>query len=162
MGMRNIVLFLSIAVVSPVFGETNAVAAATNAQAAQPVRRFIDTRIYKLNHASAVEVADKFNSMWSGEFGQTWKVAKMAVAFEESNSIMITAPGVILEACEKSILELDREAKQVYRAVVQRFVQDMIEDLLAQFLRKPIAERVAHCGKVRDIFQQAIPEKPTI
>ena len=111
------------------FGETNAsetasvtnVSSAASAAASVPARRFIDTRIYKLNHASALEVAEKFNSMWSGEFGQTWKVAKMAVAFEETNSIMITAPGVILEACEKSILELDKEAKQVY--IEARFVE---------------------------------------
>ena len=105
--------------------ETNVAVVVTNvaskAAAVQPARRFIDTKIYKLNHASALEVAEKFNSMWSGEFGQTWKVAKMAVAFEESNSIMITAPGVILEACEKSILELDQEAKQVY--IEARFVE---------------------------------------
>ncbi|MBQ0032636.1 MAG: hypothetical protein KBT68_07520 [bacterium] len=119
--MRNIVLFLSIAVVSSLFGETNAVVAATNALAAATVRRFIDTKIYKLNHASALEVADKFNAMWSGEFGQTWKVTKMAVAFEESNSIMITAPGVIQDACEQSIRELDIEAPQVY--IEARFVE---------------------------------------
>ena len=121
--MKNLVFLLSVLALLSVSGETNAVAAAANAPAAAPVpvRRFIDTRIYKLNHASAVEVADKFNSMWSGEFGQTWKVTKMAVAFEETNSIMITAPGVIQEACEKSILELDQEAKQVY--IEARFVE---------------------------------------
>ena len=116
--------FLACMVFS-VFGGTNEVPVVTNAApktgAAQPARRFIDTRIYKLNHASAIEVADKFNSMWSGEFGQTWKVAKMAIAFEESNSIMITAPGAILEACERSILALDQEAKQVY--IEARFVE---------------------------------------
>ena len=118
--MRLLFALLSVFAVSSVFGATNAVVAATNA-APVPARRFIDTKIYKLNHASALEVAEKFNSMWSGEFGQTWKVAKMAVAFEESNSIMITAPGVILEACEKSLLELDKEAKQVY--IEARFVE---------------------------------------
>ena len=122
--MRFALTMLLLVAISSVFGATNAVVAATNAAsvaAPAPVRRFIDTRIYKLNHASALEVAEKFNSMWSGEFGQTWKVSKMAVAFEETNSIMITAPGVILEACEKSILELDREAKQVY--IEARFVE---------------------------------------
>ena len=122
--MRFVLTMLLLAVLSPVSGATNAVVAATNAApvaAPAPARRFIDTRIYKLNHASALEVANKFNSMWSGEFGQTWKVAKMAVAFEETNSIMITAPGAILEACEKSILELDKEAKQVY--IEARFVE---------------------------------------
>ena len=115
--MKNLAFLLSVLALLSASGETNAVAATTNA----PARRFIDTKIYKHNHASAIEVADKFNSMWSGEFGQTWKVAKMAIAFEESNSIMITAPGVILEACEKSILELDKEAKQVY--IEARFVE---------------------------------------
>ena len=122
--MRFVLTMLSLVAASSVFGATNAVVSATNAASvatAAPVRRFIDTKIYKLNHASALEVANKFNSMWSGEFGQTWKVAKMAVAFEETNSIMITAPGAILEACEKSILELDREAKQVY--IEARFVE---------------------------------------
>ena len=122
--MRFVLTMLLLAVLSPVSGATNAVVAATNAapvSAPVTARRFIDTKIYKLNHASALEVAEKFNSMWSGEFGQTWKVAKMAVAFEESNSIMITAPGIILEACEKSILELDKEAKQVY--IEARFVE---------------------------------------
>ena len=98
--------------------------AATNAApvaAAVPARRFIDTKIYKLNHASAIEVAKKFNSMWSGEFGQTWKIEKMAVAFEEANSVMVTAPGAILEACEKVIAELDVEAQQVY--IEARFVE---------------------------------------
>ena len=123
--MRGLLIaLLAVASVS-VRGETNAAPVAANAAskalAAQPVRKFIDTRIYKLNHASALEVAEKFNSMWSGEFGQTWKVAKMAIAFEESNAIMITAPGAILEACERSILELDREAKQVY--IEARFVE---------------------------------------
>ena len=122
--MRFVLTLLLLgAIISPVSAATNAVAAATNVQvvAAQPTRRFIDTKIYKLNHASALEVAEKFNSMWSGEFGQTWKVTKMAVAFEESNSIMITAPGVIQDACAKAICELDREAKQVY--IEARFVE---------------------------------------
>ena len=118
--MRLLFALLPVFTVSSVFGATNAVVATANTAPA-PVRKFIDTRIYKLSHASAVEVADKFNSMWSGEFGQTWKVTKMAVAFEETNSIMITAPGVIQDACAQSILELDKEAKQVY--IEARFVE---------------------------------------
>ena len=115
--MRIAFLALALFVLPALSAETNS----ADVAAVQLARRTIDTRIYKLNHASAIEVADKFNAMWSGEFGQVWKVAKMAVAFEESNSIMITAPGVILEACEKSILELDQEAKQVY--IEARFVE---------------------------------------
>ena len=113
----SLTVVLVLAAIALGADETNAVVSVP----AQPVRKFIDTRIYKLNHASAAEVADKFNSMWSGEFGQTWKVSKMAIAFEESNSVMITAPGAIQEACENSIRELDVEAKQVY--IEARFVE---------------------------------------
>lgn len=83
--------------------------------------RQIDTRIFRLNHASAQEVADKFNEMWNGEFGQNWKVTKMAVAFHESNAVMITAPRIILEACERMVQKLDVEAQQVY--IEARFVE---------------------------------------
>ena len=81
----------------------------------------IETRIFKLNHASSTEVAESFNSMWSGDFGTNWKVTKMAVAFPESNAILVTAPRIILDACEKSIGELDVEAQQVY--IEARFVE---------------------------------------
>ena len=117
--MRRIFLLLALlSVAVSGVAATNGVAAVA---AGHPTRRFIDTKIYKLNHASAIEVAEKFNSMWSGEFGQTWKVAKMAVAFEESNAVMVTAPGAILEACENVLRELDVEAKQVY--IEARFVE---------------------------------------
>ena len=84
-------------------------------------RKQIDTRIFRLRHASAEEVADCFNKMWSGDFGVNWKVSRMAVAFPESNSIMVTAPRLILDACEKSIRDLDVEAQQVY--IEARFVE---------------------------------------
>ena len=114
--MRAFLAAVAVCASLCVCGETNAVV-----DAAQSAHRNIGTRIFKLNHASATEVAEKFNSMWSGEFGQTWKIQKMAIAFEESNAVMITAPGVILEACEKSIGELDKEAQQVY--IEARFIE---------------------------------------
>lgn len=83
--------------------------------------RQIDTRIFRLIHASAVEVADKLNEMWNGEYGQVWKVTKMAVPFEESNTIIVTAPRGILTACEKIVAGLDVEAQQVY--IEARFVE---------------------------------------
>ena len=88
---------------------------------AKEVKRQIDTRIYRLEHASAVEVAKKLNEMWNGEFGEKWKVTKIAVPFEESNSVIVTAPRMILEACESVIAELDVEAQQVY--IEARFVE---------------------------------------
>ena len=93
----------------------------TEAKAAEVPKVGIQTKLFTLNHASAVEVANKFNQMWNGEFGQVWKVTKMAVAFEESNTLMITAPEPILEACEKTLKELDVEAPQVY--IEARFVE---------------------------------------
>ena len=101
---------------------TAAPAADTNSTAAAATRpRNIETRIFRLNHCSAAEVAAKFNEMWNGEFGQVWKVTKMAVDFPESNSVMVSAPAPILNACEKAILELDVEARQVY--IEARFVE---------------------------------------
>jgi len=83
--------------------------------------RRIETRIFKLEHASAEEVAEKFNAMWSGDFGVNWKITKMAIAFPESNTIMMTAPRAIIMACESALRDLDVEAKQVY--IEARFVE---------------------------------------
>ncbi len=84
-------------------------------------RPVMETRLFRLNHASAAEVAAKFNEMWNGEFGQVWKVSRMAVDFPESNSVMITAPSPILEACGKAIAQIDVDAQQVY--IEARFVE---------------------------------------
>ena len=100
---------------------TNSTTAAATNDAAATRPRNIETRIFRLNHCSAAEVAAKFNEMWNGEFGQVWKVTKMAVDFPESNSVMVSAPAPILDACEKAILELDVEARQVY--IEARFVE---------------------------------------
>jgi len=81
----------------------------------------IDTRTFRLRHASATDVAKSLNEMWSGEFGQVWKVSKIAVAFPEPNSVLVTAPRMILDACEKAIVELDVESPQVY--IEARFVE---------------------------------------
>ena len=81
----------------------------------------IDSRIFRLRHASAEEVAESLNKMWSGDYGVNWKLSKMAVAFPESNSIMVTAPRIILDACSKAVGEIDVEAQQVY--IEARFVE---------------------------------------
>lgn len=102
--------------------ETKVAAAEETSAKAETTRKSqIETRIFRLNHCSASEVAEKFNEMWNGEFGQVWKVTKMAVSFPESNSIMVTAPSPILDACSHVLEELDVEAKQVY--IEARFVE---------------------------------------
>ena len=84
-------------------------------------RRRISTRTFKLVHVSAEDVAERFNSTWGGDFGITWKIKQIAQAFPEANTVMVTAPGVILEACEKVIEDIDVEAPQVY--IEARFVE---------------------------------------
>ena len=83
--------------------------------------RRIATRTFKLAHADAEEVAAKFNDTWSGDFGIGVKLLKIAQAFPEANAVMVTAPGVILDSCEKVIGEIDVEPMQVY--IEARFVE---------------------------------------
>lgn len=84
-------------------------------------RRRIHTRVFKLVHASAADVAERLNLTWSGEFGTTWRLVKIATAFPESNAVMVTAPRRILEACQEVIAEIDKEVSQVY--IEARFVE---------------------------------------
>lgn len=84
-------------------------------------RRRISTRIFRLSHANAEEVAERFNMTWSGDFGTNWKIARIASSFPEANAVMVTAPKRILEACEQVVAEVDREASQVY--IEARFVE---------------------------------------
>ena len=99
----------------------NAVNAAAANVVATEVRRRIATRTFKLKHASAESVAERFNQMWNGDFGIGWKVTKIAQPFPESNVVMVTAPGAILEACEQAIQAIDVEPRQVY--IEARFVE---------------------------------------
>ncbi len=99
----------------------NAVNTAADKVAATERRHRISTRTFKLNYASANEVAERFNTMWSGDFGTVWKVSRIAQAFPEANAVMVTAPGVILDACEQALAAIDVEPKQVY--IEARFVE---------------------------------------
>ncbi|MBP3405905.1 MAG: hypothetical protein IJC66_03535 [Kiritimatiellae bacterium] len=83
--------------------------------------RRIATRTFKLAHVDAEEVAAKFNDTWSGDFGIGVKLLKIAQAFPEANTVMVTAPGVILDSCEKVVREIDVEPLQVY--IEARFVE---------------------------------------
>ena len=83
--------------------------------------RRIATRTFKLAHADAEEVAAKFNETWSGDFGIGVKLVKIAQAFPEANTVMVTAPGVILDSCERVVREIDVEPLQVY--IEARFVE---------------------------------------
>ena len=84
-------------------------------------RRRISSRVFRLNNISAEEVANRLNTMWSGEFGTTWKISKIAQAFTESNSVVVTAPTMILDACAEIIRSIDVEVPQVY--IEARFIE---------------------------------------
>ena len=84
-------------------------------------KRRISTRTFRLHHADAQEVAERFNSTWTGDFGIAFKIAKIAQAFPEANTVMVTAPGAILDACEQVVREIDVEVPQVY--IEARFVE---------------------------------------
>ena len=84
-------------------------------------KRRISTRTFRLHHASAEEVAEKFNNTWSGDFGIAFKIAKIAQAFPEANTVMVTAPGAILDACAEVVAAVDVEVPQVY--IEARFVE---------------------------------------
>jgi len=94
---------------------------AVNAAAAAERRRMVSTRTFRLQYAAADEVAEKFNTMWNGDFGLPWKLSRIAQPFPEANSVMVTAPGIILDACAEAVREIDREPRQVY--IEARFVE---------------------------------------
>ena len=90
------------------------------AEAALDQRR-ISTRVFRLAHANAEDLAEKFNATWSGDFGTSWKVSKMAQSFPEANAVMVTAPRMVLDTCQRIVDEVDVEPRQVY--IEARFVE---------------------------------------
>lgn len=84
-------------------------------------RRRISTRVFKLVHANAEDVAERINATWSGDFGTTWKISKIAQSFPEANVVMVTAPAMILDACAEVVREVDAEVPQVY--IEARFIE---------------------------------------
>ncbi len=103
--------------------ELSAVKSSLDAKNSEDVRlKTVSTRSYKLQFASAEDVAAKFNETWGGDFGENaWKVPKVAQAFVDANVVVVTAPVRILEACEKIIAAVDAQPLQVY--IEARFVE---------------------------------------
>lgn len=84
-------------------------------------RRTITARTFRLEYADAEDVASRLNAAWSGEFGEQWKVMKVAQAFPEANAVLVTAPAAIIDACEHVVRAIDVEPRQVY--IEARFVE---------------------------------------
>ena len=79
------------------------------------------TRTFKLYNANAADLADKFNAMWTGDFGSLWKISKVAQSFPEANAILVTAPRGVVDACAEIVRDVDVEPPQVY--IEARFVE---------------------------------------
>ena len=77
-------------------------AAAEKSEAALRARR-VDTRSFPLRHVSATEVAERINAMWAGDFGLGWKLGAVGQAVPGAAVVMVTAPGVVLDACERVV-----------------------------------------------------------
>ena len=83
----------------------------------------VESRMFELTYASAVEVAANFNRTWRGVMATNGctVAGDMAVPFVEANSVMVTAPGPVLDNCAEMIANIDRKPRQVY--VEARFVE---------------------------------------
>ena len=57
---------------------------------------------------------------------------------------------------------VDKNHAWVYHPVVQCFVQNMCKNFFTQLRGKAFAKGITYRCKVRNLFQQAISEKPTV
>ena len=85
----------------------------------------IFTRTFMLNHASAKELADLFNSTLGG-VGKDPKTGKsrggqIATAFEGANVVVVTASEKVLADCEQIIRSVDKAIPQIY--IEARFIE---------------------------------------
>ena len=83
------------------------------------------TRTFVLNHASAKELAELFNSTLGGG-GRDPKTGKprggqIATAFEGANVVVVTASEKILADCEQIIRSVDKAIPQIY--IEARFIE---------------------------------------
>ena len=79
-----------------------------------------EVRTFRLQYASAREVAGQINELMSREAGPDGKLLPVAVANAEANTVTVMAPADKVAACERIVSDVDRKPKQVY--VEARFV----------------------------------------
>ena len=83
------------------------------------------TRTFALNHASAKELADLFNSTLGGGGPKDPKTGKpmgqIATAFEGANVVVVTAPEKTIADCEQIIKSVDKAIPQIY--IEARFIE---------------------------------------
>ena len=90
-------------------GETNAAAVVAS-----------EVRTFRLQYASAKEVAEQINVLMSREAGPDGRLLPVAVANAEANTVTVMVAPDKVAACGRIISDVDRKPKQVY--VEARFV----------------------------------------
>ena len=81
----------------------------------------VSTRTFKLNHASAKELADLFNETFAPK-DQAGKIkSKIASSFVGANVVVVTATDKILADCESIITSVDKAVDQIY--IEARFIE---------------------------------------
>ena len=81
----------------------------------------VSTRTFKLNHASAKELADLFNATFAPK-DQSGKIkSQIASSFVGANVVVVTATDKILSDCETIITAVDKAVAQIY--IEARFIQ---------------------------------------
>lgn len=81
----------------------------------------VSTRTFKLNHASAQELADLFNATYAPK-DPTGKIkSPIASSFPGANVVVVTATDKILSDCEAIITEVDKAIAQIY--IEARFLE---------------------------------------
>ena len=106
--MRVSSLVLLSAIAFAAVGETNAVVAVS------------EVRTFRLQYASAREVAEQINQLMSREVGPGGALLPVAVANAEANTVTVMASADKVAACGRIVSDVDRKPKQVY--VEARFV----------------------------------------
>ena len=77
-------------------------------------------RTFRLQYASAAEVAGQINELMSREVGPGGTLLPVAVANAEANTVTVMAAANNVAACGQIVADVDRKPKQVY--VEARFV----------------------------------------
>ena len=81
----------------------------------------VSTRTFKLNHASAQELADLFNATYAPK-DPTGKIkSPIASSFPGANVVVVTTTDKILSDCEAIIAAVDEAVAQIY--IEARFIQ---------------------------------------
>lgn len=81
----------------------------------------VSTRTFRLNHASAKELADLFNMTFAPK-DQTGRIkSPIATSFAGANVVVVTATDKVISDCESIITAVDRAVAQIY--IEARFIQ---------------------------------------